>query len=195
MLKTYVAPTSRLNRPFFRNLRGILLLVFMGVSPSSVAGELISREEALALVFPGAEFKAERIFLTEQQRKEAANLAGTEVPNALIARYLALKEGNLIGYAYVDTHTVRTKKESLLISLDEKGRVKRVEVIVFMEPREYQAPPEWYRQYQGKSLDEELNLQRAIHPLAGATLTSIAANQAVRRVLAIHQVLQGDIHP
>jgi hypothetical protein len=166
----------------------------MGVSPS-VAGELISREEALALVFPGAEFKAERIFLTEQQRKEAANLAGTEVPSALIARYLALKEGNIIGYAYVDTHTVRTKKESLLISLDEKGRVKRVEVIIFMEPREYQAPPEWYRQYQGKSLDEELNLQRAIRPLAGATLTSIAANQAVRRVLAIHQVLQGDIHP
>ncbi len=194
MFNIDVAPTSRVSRLFFRNLRGLLLLIFMGVSPS-VAGELIGREEALASVFPGAEFKAERIFLTEQQRKEAANLAGTEVPSALIARYLALKEGHIIGYAYVDTHIVRTKKESLLISLDEKGRVKRVEVIVFTEPREYQAPPEWYKQYQGKSLDEELNLHRAIRPLAGATLTSIAANQAVRRVLAIHQILQGDIHP
>jgi hypothetical protein len=193
MLNTDVAPASRGSRLFFRNLGKILILISLGASPS-LAGELISREEALASVFPGAEFKAERIFLTEQQRKDAANLAGVEVPSALIARYLALKEGNIIGYAYVDTHIVRTKKESLLISLDEKGRVKRIEVIVFMEPQEYQAPPEWYRQYQGRSLDEELNLQRAIRPLVGATLTSFAANQAVRRVLAIHQILQRESH-
>lgn len=194
MLKTDAAPASRASWLFFRNLGKILILISLGASPS-LAGELISREEALASVFPNAEFKAERIFLTEQQRKEAAHLAGVEVPSALIARYLVLKEGNIIGYAYADTHIIRTKKESLLISLDEKGRVKRVEVIVFMEPREYQAPPEWYRQYQGRSLDEELNLQRAIRPLVGATLTSFAANQAVRRVLAIHQILQRESHP
>jgi hypothetical protein len=35
-----------------------------------------------------------------------------------------------------------------------------------------------------------LNLQRAIRPVTGATLTASAANRAVRRVLAIDQVLQ-----
>ena len=60
----------------------------------------------------------------------------------------------------------------------------------FLEPPEYRAPPAWYGQYQGKSLNEDLNLQRGIRPLAGASLTASAANQAVRRVLAIDQVLQ-----
>jgi hypothetical protein len=171
-----------------------VIIVLTEISFSN-AGELINREEALATVFSDAKINAERIFLTEQQKKEAASLAGVEIPGALIARYTAFKEGKIIGYAYVDTHIVRTKKESLLVFLDERGSIKRIEVVVFMEPREYQASSEWYKQYQGKVLNEDLNLQRAIRPLAGATLTAIAANQAVRRVLAIHQVLDGGTYP
>lgn len=162
---------------------------------SLFAEGLISREEALALVFPEAKIQAERVFLTEQQKKTAATLAGVEVPTALIARYVAIKDDKIIGYAYVDTHIVRTKKESLLIFLDEEGRIQRIEVIVFLEPPEYQASPEWYGQYRNKMLNEDLNLQRAIRPVTGATLTAIATNQAARRVLAIHQVLEGGVQP
>jgi len=190
--RSVIAPDGL--RPLFRGVLGVLAVLLLLATPS-LAGESISREEALAAAFPDAEVKAERIFLTEQQMKAAAALARGEVPSALIARYVAVKDGKVIGYAYVDTHIVRTKKESLLVLLDEGGSVKRVEVIVFMEPREYQAPPEWYQQYQGRALNEDLNLQRAIRPIAGATLTSIAANQAVRRVLAIHQVLEGGGRP
>ena len=39
-------------------------------------------------------------------------------------------------------------------------------------------------------MNNDLNLQRAIRPLAGATLTAVAANQAVRRALAIDRVLE-----
>ncbi|MBI4456779.1 MAG: FMN-binding protein [Acidobacteria bacterium] len=156
---------------------------------SAAAGSLITREEALAAVFPGVTIRAERIFLTEEQRKAAAALGGVEVPSTLVARYSALKDGRVVGRAYVDTHVVRTKKESLLICLDENGNVKRIEVTAFLEPSEYQARPAWYGQYRGKGLNDDLNLQRAIRPIAGATLTALAANQAVRRVLAIEQIL------
>ncbi len=142
------------------------------------------------MAYPGARIQSESIFLTDQQRKDAAAKAGVEISSALIARYLAMRDGKVVGRAYVDTHTVRTKKESLLILLDENGLVKRVEVTAFLEPQEYQASPAWYAQYQGKALNEDLNLQRAIRPVAGATLTALAANQAVRRVLAIDQILQ-----
>src|SRR5688572_9023964 len=108
---------------------------------------------------------------------------------ALAARYIAAQNDEVVGRAYVDTHTVRTKKETLLVSLDAAGRVKRVDVTAFLEPGEYRAPDAWLRQYGNRPLDEELGLHRAIRPIAGATLTARAINSAVRRALAIDAVL------
>ncbi len=155
------------------------------------AGGLMTREEALGEVYPGASVEAQQVFLTEQQQRRAAGLAGVPVPTALIARYVAVRDGLVIGRAYVDSHVVRTKRESLLISLDPNGRVLRVDVTAFLEPPEYLAPEAWRRQYADKLLGDDLHVQRAIRPLAGATLSGRAANEAVRRVLAIDQVLEG----
>lgn len=174
-----------------KNIKFLVLFVFFVVKVFS--GELPTREQALALAFPGAEIRAERLFLTEKQQKEAAKLAAVEIPSALIARYVALRDKKEVGRAYVDTHVVRTKKESLLICLDAAGQVKRIEVTAFLEPIEYRASSAWYSQYHGKVLDDQLNLQRSIRPIAGATLTAMAANQAVRRVLAIDQILQEEL--
>jgi hypothetical protein len=112
-----------------------------------------------------------------------------EVPSALIARYIVRRDGALVGRAYVDTHTVRTKKESLLIALDASGRVKRVDVVAFLEPQEYQAPPAFLGQFGGRGLEDDVRVHRAIRPIAGATLTAGAVTDAVRRVLAIDAVL------
>jgi len=154
------------------------------------AGE-ITREEALASAYPGATIRAEQIFLTPVQQRDVATRAGGEQPSAFIARYIATQDGQVIGRAYVDTHTVRTKKETLLISLDADGRVKRIDVTAFLEPAEFKASDRWLRQYGNRKLDDELSLNRAIRPIAGATLTARATNAAVRRVLAIDAVLSG----
>jgi Na+-translocating ferredoxin:NAD+ oxidoreductase RnfG subunit len=150
----------------------------------------ITREEALALAFPGAEVRAEQLFLTPAQQKLAAQQAGGEVPSALVARYIATKDGSVVGRAYVDTAVVRTKNETLLISLDAAGRVRRVDVTAFLEPAEYQAPEAWLRQYANRPLADDLTLNKAIRPIAGATLTARAVNAAVRRVLALDAALQ-----
>ena len=149
----------------------------------------MSREEALARVYPNATIRAERVFLTAVQVKRAAALAGVEIPTSLVARYTAEIGGRVVGRAYVDTHLVRTKNESLLICLDDEGRIKRIEVTAFLEPPEYRATVAWYTQFANKALTEELNLNRAVRPIAGATLTATATTRAARRVLSINQVL------
>ena len=151
----------------------------------------ISRDEVLASVYPGASVRAERLFLTTDQVQRISRAAGSEVPSALVARYVASRAGQVVGRAYVDTHTVRTKKESLLVSLDDAGRVRRVDVTAFLEPAEYEAPEAWLRQYGGRELADDVAVDRAIRPIAGATLTARAANAAVRRVLAIDRELTG----
>ena len=164
-----------------------LWIVGLGIP---VGAQGLSREDALRAVYRGADVRAEQLFLTPAQLKQVATRAGTDPPSALVARYLATQDGAIIGRAYVDTHIVRTKRESLLISLDPQGRVIRVDVTAFLEPPEFQAPEPWLGQYRGRVLDDDLGIDRAIRPIAGGTLTARAANDAVRRALAIDEILR-----
>ena len=70
-----------------------------------------------------------------------------------------------------------------------QGKVGRLEVISFREPEEYMPRGNWYGQFQGRQLDRDLEVKRGIHPVTGATLTVRATTDAVRRVLALHQVI------
>jgi hypothetical protein len=160
------------------------------ISAPAASSAQITREEALKGVYPGAAIAEEQVFLTPSQQKQVITRSDSDVPSALVARYIASKDGTVVGRAYVDTHIVRTKKESLLISLDNKSQVLRIDVLAFTEPPEYRASEAWLRQYRGKPLSDDLEINRAIRPIAGATLTAREANNAVRRVLAIDAVLQ-----
>lgn len=172
-----------------RPLLSVLLLAAVLLVHVAAAHGQSTRDEALARVFPGADIRAERVFLTQAQRAAAEELSGVDLPSLLIARYQATRNGTVVGSAYVDTHVVRTKNESLLISLDSERRIIRIEVTAFLEPPEYRAPDGWLEQYESKMLTEDLYLNRSIRPIAGATLTARAAAEAARRVLAIDRVL------
>lgn len=174
-----------------RRPSALLLACVLMTGAMTSAADVVTREEALALAYPGATIAPERVFLTPDQQKRAAEAAGQPVASALVGRYVATRDGQVVGRAYVDTHTVRTKKETVLVSLDETGVVRRVDITAFLEPPEYQAPPAFVQQYRGRPLSEDLRLQRAIRPIAGATLTANAVTDAVRRVLAIDAVLAG----
>lgn len=165
-------------------------VVLLVATAGAAAGQPATREEVLASIYPGATIRAEQVFLTPAQQTSAAARAGTDVPSRLIARYVATRDGQTVGRAYVDTHTVRTKKETLLVMLDAQGRIARVEATAFQEPAEFKAPDAWLRQYRARQLDGDLRLGAAIRPIAGATLTARATTSAVRRALAIDELLQ-----
>jgi hypothetical protein len=155
---------------------------------------LITVEEALELIFPGATTDRQTLFLSDQQREETASLSGSEVRSSLATRFEATeKSGAVLGWAYLDTHLVRTLPETLMIVLDVEGSVRRVEVVTFREPIEYMPREGWYRQYEGQVLDDDLALKRGVQPVTGATLTARATTEAVRRILALHQVIEEEV--
>jgi hypothetical protein len=179
----------------FRNINHYvcsILATFLAIGCGLGLAEesFISREQALAAMFPDSQIHSKTVFLTKAQIEKAQALSGEEITSALVARYEIVKGGNLIARAYVDTHSVRTKKESLLIVVDLEGKVLRIEATASEEPPEYRATSEWYQQYHKKALDDDLYVNRAIRPLAGATLTGMAANQAVRRIMATDKALE-----
>ncbi len=176
----------------------VLALCFLAGNVVHAQFGLVSREEALASAFPGAVVTSERIFLTDAQVNRIEALSRADVDSKLYARYIATKDGEVIGRAYVDTHQVRTKKESLVVSLNADGRVRRIDVTVFLEPPDYIAGPSWVAQFYDRPLDRDLAIQRVIRPIAGATITANTVTLAVRRVMALDQVLRvgpGEVTP
>ncbi len=171
-----------------------LLLLVLAVAPAA-AKVFVTVDEALKLAFPGCEVTRRTAFLKPEQLKRAQELAGAEVPSALVTYYTATKGGQPAGTAYFDTHRVRTLPETLMIVVDPQGKVGRIEVLSFREPEEYLPRGAWYEQFRGKSLDPDLQLKRGIRPVTGATLTARATTDAVRRVLALQQVISSQPPP
>jgi len=160
------------------------------LSAPAAAKVYLTREEALRLAFPGATVERKTAFLTPEQQKQAQKLSGDEsLPGALVTYYEATKDGKAAGTAYFDVHVVRTMPETVMIAVDPAGAIARIEVLSFSEPEEYLPRAQWYAQFTGKPLNDELSMKRAIHPVTGATLTARATTDAARRVLALHRIL------
>jgi len=150
----------------------------------------MTQQQALASAFPaGTKVTRQQVFLTAQQLAAAKKESGLDFDDQLIVRYVGTAGDRVAGYAYFDTHRVRTLPETLMIVVDPQGKVGRIEVLSFREPEEYMPRGAWYQQFLGRTLDADLQLKRGIHPVTGATLTARATTDAVRRVLALHQVI------
>lgn len=176
----------------FDTRRSLLIGILSGLSLLSrlLMAAPISREEALKAAFPGAKVVPSMVFLNKTEMEDIAKKSDSKLSTALIARYDASLNGKPVGRAYLDTHIVRTKKESLLIILHPDGKLRRVEIVAFLEPPDYIPPERWYKQFEGKTIHDKIHLKQDIPAVTGATLTSKATTEAIRRVLAIDELLQ-----
>lgn len=170
---------------------GLLCLAFLDPAPRAQGRVLVRQDEALKLAFPdAASIEPETRYLSEAQLTRARELAGVAIEREVWTQYTARANGEVVGSAYFDTHTVRSLPETLLVAVAADGSLLRVEVVAFAEPPDYLPKAKWYEQFPGRRLDAELLPRRGIRSVTGATLSARAAIEAVRRVLAVHEVLR-----
>ena len=174
------------SRPVF----GLVALAVSWLTVTDVQAKFfVSLEEALKLAFPGCTTAAETRYLTDAQVAKVRELSNGEISSAMVVRYRATCKEKTAGFAYTDTHRVRTHPETLLFIVGSSGILKKIEMLSFDEPQDYIPKSEWYNQFKDQPLSNELELKRKIPPVTGASLTARATTQAARRVLAIDQVL------
>ena len=85
---------------------------------------------------------------------------------------------------------MRTLPETILVAVDPKGAIARIEVLSFSEPEEYLPRETWYGQFPGRTLGDELSEKKGIRPVTGATITVRVTVEAARRVLALDAFLK-----
>lgn len=170
--------------------RLVLLFAIAGAAAQAEARVFMTQQQALASAFPaGTQVKRQAVFLSAQQQAAAQKESGVDFDDQLVVRYVGVAGGTITGYAYFDTHRVRTLPETVMVVVGPEGRIHRVEVLSFDEPPDYLPKPRWIDQLRGRKLDDELSITGAVRPLSGASLTARAILNASRKVLALHKVI------
>lgn len=170
-------------------LAGLGLWLVLRVLPAG-ATVFLAKDEALALAFPGAERIEERVFiLTDAQKAEVERQARAPLESQLWTLHVGWKGTEVLGYAVIDSHVVRTMPETFMVVIDPTGTLRRVDVLAFNEPPEYLPTARWIEQFPGHRLDDDLKLGAGVQGITGATLSARAMTAGVRRALALFAVL------
>jgi hypothetical protein len=173
-----------------RVLALLLVLVAQAVAGDAAAKVFHSRTEALELAFPDADRVEDQTYVLREDQVEAIeSLSRCELETRLVKVYTGYRGRDVLGYAFIDIHNVRTLPEAFLVVLGPEGDVRTLRVLAFHEPLEYMPAERWYRQFEDKSLANHLRLGRDVHGIVGATLSAQATTRGVRRALAVYEVV------
>jgi len=150
--------------------------------------------DAVQASYPQADnMKRQSIYLTQQQVATARTISGVNVDSAFVVVYKITRQNQLLGWVYLDTHRVRTLNETLFVSIAPDDRVHDLQVLSFSEPQEYMATARYLALFKNHELNNKLSTRGDIPSIAGSSLTSTATVNAVRRTLAIHLTIRGQL--
>ncbi len=159
------------------------------LAPFVRAEVILSEQAALARAFPGAQIERRALYLTPPQVSAVQKAARSKLPSAVVTVFVARREGRFTGRAVLDTHVVRTLPETVLTVIEPDGRLRAAFVLQFGEPPDYLPRERWLTTLAGRGLDDDLWPGRGVRRVTGATLTVDAITQAVRRALALEQIV------
>lgn len=167
----------------------MLLLGLLTAANSSFATVFYSKSEAMELAFgKGTPVEQLALFPDEQQTAAIQQLAKIKLESGLFTFYVGKNQDKITGYAAIETNTVRTKPETLMIVLTPEGELSKVYTLAFHEPPEYMPPERWFEQLYKRPL-ADMDFNKGVDGIAGATLSTRANIDSIRKVMAIYQVL------
>lgn len=171
-----------------REIASIVFLSWLALANAAQATVYYSKDEAMELAFgQGAEVEPLSLFLTDEQAAEIEKIALAKLDSNLFTFHVGKRGGQVLGYAAIESHNVRTQPETVLIVLSPTGELVRVEMLAFHEPPEYQPPARWFERLYKRPAGD-LRLGQGVDGIAGATLSCRASVDGIRKVLAIYQV-------
>lgn len=172
-----------------QNIAWCFVLLSLLTPATSNAKIFYSKKEAMVLAFgEEAMVDMQSLFPTKEQINAIEKLARSKMDSAMFTFYVGKKDGKILGYAAIESHTVRTKPETLLVVLSPEGQLSRIETLAFHEPPEYQPPQRWYELMYGRPVDQ-LDFNTGIQGISGATLSTRSGLSSARKVLAVFEIM------
>jgi Na+-translocating ferredoxin:NAD+ oxidoreductase RnfG subunit len=157
-----------------------LALILVALFSFSALGQDETKaEEAIKKIFPDS-----RITTTEARTFKEQK----------VKVYRISAEDKFIGWAVVLDEMGKVKPITFLVGIDTRGKVAGVSVLEYRDMFGSEIKrSSFLRQFQGKSLEDKINIGADIDAITSATISSQAAASAVRKaILIIAQLQNGD---
>ena len=169
--------------------RGILIAAVLAWAGAAFAAP----PDALRAAFPEAErFDPTDLLLSDEMARKLDDLARSKIPERMVTFYAARKGDAVLGYAVLQSHVVRTKRETLLLAFEPDGRIRKIVVLAFLEPPEYRPSERWLGQFSGKGATDRLAVGDDLAPISGSTLSARGVAEQSRWLLqALQMARQG----
>ncbi len=167
----------------------MLLITLSSMATTGFATIFYSKNEAMELAFgKGAQIESLSLFPDDNQIAQIQAQAKAKLDSGLFTFYAGKAQGKITGYAAIETSTVRTKPETLLIVLAADGQLRNIYTLAFHEPPEYLPPQRWYDKLLNRPL-ADMDFNKGVDGISGATLSARSALEAVRKVMAVYEVM------
>jgi len=165
----------------------ILSIILTGAIAAGVVFK--KPDQALKEGFKDAGIEIKNVLLDDGQIKKIEDLSKIKIEDKLVSFYIAKSGGSVKGYAYIDTHLVRTKSETAIYFISAVGEIDNIIILSFGDmPTE-----KWLALFAGKALGKDaLRLRQDIPNMTGATMTAKAIIDGARKALALWKVLFGE---
>ena len=163
-------------------------LVPAALVSTPIAGHAIvylSVEQAQQAIFPGGKATAAPVKLTKEQMK------AIEAASDIRQRDDDVRAWRMAGGGWFIVDQVIGKHEfiTMALGITASGAVKGVEIMEYRETYGGEVRnPAWRSQFTGKTKAAPLKLDNDIKNISGATLSSRHITEAVRRLLALHDL-------
>lgn len=165
-----------------------------GAAQASDVTVYLTPGEAPRVLFPEAtEIKIRRVKIEPAMREAIAARIAPIRPSLwerVIPTYIALKNGEAIGYAVVVNEIGKHRPITFVVGIEKSGEVRGAEIMVYREAVGGDVRMRRFlRQYEGKTLSEPIRTGRDITNISGATLSVRAVNRGMKKALALVELL------
>jgi Na+-translocating ferredoxin:NAD+ oxidoreductase RnfG subunit len=139
----------------------------------------ITIQQAKEIMFGDEKMSKTDIILTKQQMKSIAKASKTRVRN----KKMQVWKTSSGGWFIVDNVIGKHENIDIAVSIDNKGKLKSVEILTYRETYGYQIMnPKWLAQFIGKDKSQHLKLDKQIKNISGATLSCRHVTDGVNRL-------------
>ena len=146
-----------------------------------------TEDEAARVMFPTSDTIQETtLSLNAEQKSRVETIIGWKFPETVFRVHIGKTHDRIDGYAVVQNTIGKHRPITYMVAMNPKGEVMDFEVLVYREARGNEiATKRFNSQYQGKTLQDPVRLNRDIINITGATMSVRSASAGVKRAMVL----------
>jgi Na+-translocating ferredoxin:NAD+ oxidoreductase RnfG subunit len=150
----------------------------------------MSEEKATKSLFPDLIFKKTEFLLNKDGVNQVERACGETVRSPNLKIFKA-PNNDLV---FIDQVLGKHEFITYAVGIDNKGRVKGVEILEYRETYGNQVKEDnWKKQFIGKTSESPLKINNDIKAISGATLSSAHVTAGVRRLLHTYDYIKAQL--